>query len=744
MGPITRRSHLVLALAAGTATWFAIAAWAPLYADPRRFLLPSLLVILLSLVTALVRGKGASVAMTIAVEIALAAGALIGYQVMSDPAHWSAIGRLARDIAAGTRHLDDYSSPAPARFHDVATFLFACGLVLWLTIETVASTLRRAALAGFPLLLALTVPITVLVGRLPLWVLTGCLLGYLVMLVCAHALQTNAWGRRISTGGRAASSVVPGLALVAVALGCALLFSAAVPLGKGISHEQGTRSDGGNLNLGSPLLDLHRDLLLKTHTPMITATTNDPDPSYLSLTVLDQFTGNQWKSSPRVLPPTNSVNGTFPSATGIAPTQPGLDTNWSLVLAPSLRTRWLPLPAPIIGLQVPKGDWRFDSRTLDVADVSPTGTSGGLAYSVSAFHPDYSAQVLNAAPPPVGDVLRGMTDLPRDLPPVIGRTAKEITRSANTQLNKLIALQQWFRETGGFRYSTEPGPGSGMALLARFITTDKVGYCEQFAAAMAVMARSLGIPSRVVVGFLRPTGRAPAKGAVEFTSDDLHAWPEFYFAGSGWITFDPTPSARTGSAPSYSRHQVRREQTQPQATPTTAPVKVPTKAPTPRTRTDQAGSRHDSGPGVPWWLVVPVLLVAAAALPRLVRGRQRRRRLRRSEAMSFAIGCWEELRATAVDLELPWPERGTIRSTLAEIASLSSDQAARRDLLWLSGLLERIWYTPAPSLTPAERERAAATVETWRHQMAAAAAPRAASRARWMPASIRDRSEVLQ
>jgi len=740
---MTRRTHLLLALAAAATTWFAVAAWRPLYAEPGRFLAPAALVFVLSVAMAFVRSRGVPVVTVIAIEIVLAIVVLVGHQVAVDPAHWSSIGRIGSDIASGSRHLDDYSSPAPGRFHDVASLLFACALLLWLVVETIGCTLRRATLVGFPLLLALTVPITVLDGRLPVWVLTGCLAGYLLMIACGHALQTGAWGRRITADSTSATGVLPGIALVAVALGCALAFSAVMPLGRGISHEQGGHRPGANLDLGSPMLDLHRDLLQRTHTPMVTASTDDPDPSYLTLTVLDQFTGNQWRASPRLLPPTNSVNGNIPGAPGLSPTQPGDNTQWAFTLAPTLRTRWLPIPTPLVQLRVSGGDWRYDARTLDIADVSAEGSSGGLSYTALAFQPDFSAQMLNDVGPPIGDPTDGMTDLPKNLPPVIARTAKQVTKGTSTELNRLIALQQWFRETGGFRYSTAPGPGSGMALLARFITTDKVGYCEQFAAAMAVMGRTLGIPSRVVVGFLRPTGKPPSRGTVEFTSDDLHAWPEFYFAGAGWIRFDPTPGSRTGAAPAYARHLVRHQDNQPQPTKTPEPTRQPTHAPTPKPRTDQTASADKGHHGVPWWLVVPVLLIAAGAVPSGVRRAQRRRRLHHGDAHAFAVGCWEELRASAVDLGLVWPEHGTIRSTLLEIRSLSSEPDAGRDLLWLAALLERAWYAPTMEITADERSRAIGVVDTWRQAMAMAVAPRAAQRARWLPASITDRSRVL-
>jgi len=112
-------------------------------------------------------------------------------------------------------------------------------------------------------------------------------------------------------------------------------------------------------------------------------------------------------------------------------------------------------------------------------------------------------------------------------------------------------LQSWFRENGGFRYSLDRAPGDSMETIVDFLTTDKVGYCEQFAASMALMARTLGIPARVGVGFLRP--QPMGEDLYLYRGTDMHAWPELYFDGVGWLRFEPTPSRRTGDqAPSYS------------------------------------------------------------------------------------------------------------------------------------------------------------------------------------------------
>ena len=98
-----------------------------------------------------------------------------------------------------------------------------------------------------------------------------------------------------------------------------------------------------------------------------------------------------------------------------------------------------------------------------------------------------------------------------------------------------------------FTYSTEPLPGSGYRALENFLLRDRRGYCEQFAASMAMMAREVGIPSRVAVGFL--PGERVEDNTWEVSIRDMHAWPELYFAGYGWVRFEPTPASVTGTAP---------------------------------------------------------------------------------------------------------------------------------------------------------------------------------------------------
>ncbi|NYD41463.1 hypothetical protein BJZ21_001546 [Nocardioides panaciterrulae] len=185
---------------------------------------------------------------------------------------------------------------------------------------------------------------------------------------------------------------------------------------------------------------------------------------------------------------------------------------------------------------------------------------------------------------------------------------------------------------------------------------------------MAVMARMLGIPARVAVGFLEPR---PVVGKTwEYSAYDLHAWPELFFPGAGWVAFEPTPAGghdgQATRAPAYTRQHV--------------PVVNPTQQPSAQPGNDlpnrgrRSGSSADAAPqenkhsahrdpSFPWGAAAGglggVLLLALLGLvPRAVR------RLRRERALTGGPEeAWAELRATTLDLGLPWPEARSPRET---------------------------------------------------------------------------------
>lgn len=120
-------------------------------------------------------------------------------------------------------------------------------------------------------------------------------------------------------------------------------------------------------------------------------------------------------------------------------------------------------------------------------------------------------------------------------------TARRVATSARTPYAAVLALESWLRQRGDFVYDEQPPRADGPPLVA-FVTQTKAGYCQQYAGAMALMLRMLGIPARVAVGF---TSGTFTDGKWVVTDRNAHAWVEVWFAGLGWIPFDPTPGRGT-------------------------------------------------------------------------------------------------------------------------------------------------------------------------------------------------------
>ena len=116
--------------------------------------------------------------------------------------------------------------------------------------------------------------------------------------------------------------------------------------------------------------------------------------------------------------------------------------------------------------------------------------------------------------------------------------AREQTRGATSDFERARRLQDYFRTE--FTYSLDVQPGHGEGAIADFLTNKK-GYCEQFAGTFAAMARSLGIPARVAVGFTWGDTDPTTPDLYRVKGRHAHAWPEVYLGSYGWVAFEPTP-----------------------------------------------------------------------------------------------------------------------------------------------------------------------------------------------------------
>ena len=118
------------------------------------------------------------------------------------------------------------------------------------------------------------------------------------------------------------------------------------------------------------------------------------------------------------------------------------------------------------------------------------------------------------------------------------RQARRLATGARGPYGAVVAIETWLRTTGGFAYDEQPPPSAGAPPLAYFVDEGRRGYCQQFAGAMALMLRFLGIPARVAAGFTSGDYR---NGTWTVTDRNAHTWVEVWFPRYGWLAFDPTP-----------------------------------------------------------------------------------------------------------------------------------------------------------------------------------------------------------
>ncbi len=180
--------------------------------------------------------------------------------------------------------------------------------------------------------------------------------------------------------------------------------------------------------------------------------------------------------------------------------------------------------------------------------VGPGASLRGTAYDLVGNVP-VRDNALHAAVPNLAGQAAHDTLLPAGLPIELDTRARELTSRATTPFDKLTAIETYLRK---LPYSLEARPGHSYDALRRLFSSnpqDRLGYCEQFASAFAVLARDQGFPTRVAVGYLL---RSEAKQGDTYTvtTADAHAWDEVNLAGYGWVSFDPTdPTNRASTAP---------------------------------------------------------------------------------------------------------------------------------------------------------------------------------------------------
>ena len=236
------------------------------------------------------------------------------------------------------------------------------------------------------------------------------------------------------------------------------------------------------------------------------------------------------------------------------------------------------------------------------------------------------------------------------------RDAQRITSRARSPYEATLRLERWFRSGGNFTYDEQPPRSAGLPPLVDFVERTRAGYCQHFAGAMTVMLRMLGVPARVAVGFTAGTWRG---GVWTVTDYQAHAWVEAWFAGYGWLTFDPTPGRGTLSA-AYTLASDSADAVAALGTGRFLDFDQALRD-TPRRPLAPVAAPVDEKQGIAWWIVaLPVVPLAAAGLVVGAKLLRRQRRLRRRDPRRLAWGVRAELVDALVDRGLGVDPNATV------------------------------------------------------------------------------------
>jgi transglutaminase-like putative cysteine protease len=527
--------------------------------------------------------------------------------------------------------------------------------------------------------------------------------GIFLAAASAHLLvvHTITRGRaRWLTGDRergTRSLLANGLLALTVALAVVVVPYSWLPLPERAKIDLRKLADPNNdRRVVSPLVSVSAQLTDQRDSVMFTAR-HPGGPRYWRLTALDSFDGRTWSSkatydTPLPLPePSADFVGEYLSQE---------------VTIKNLGGIWLPL------LYRPE----FVDTSLDIA-FDGTSESFILSKDTTLGKGD----VYRALSRPIGTISstsspapRGsgeqdgttFTELPRDTDPAIVATALEFTGGATDPLTAMRNMQFEFRT---FTYSTDVDY-SGEADPTLAFLWKREGFCQQFSSTFAVMARSLGYPSRIAVGFTHGD-YDPDTDLWTVRGRQAHAWPEVWLPDLGWTPFEPTPGrgdpsveSLTGVPGSQDDQPAGATSGATGSTSTTAPRPTATAAPATTTPapTDSTSNRPDDSP--PWWIL------AVASVPLLLGGlwwlaARRRAALRSFEGLEpreTVRRAWSNAVADLGSDGIDFQERETIDLFAHRVASELDDP----ELVELANLVETAWFADSPpSAADADRAR---------------------------------------
>ncbi|SFB35913.1 Transglutaminase-like superfamily protein [Amycolatopsis marina] len=302
-------------------------------------------------------------------------------------------------------------------------------------------------------------------------------------------------------------------------------------------------------------------------------------------------------------------------------------------------------PVQLDGPWLPSQTWPAGVRGIDLLVEEQQGTllapqAGGAPYTLTWWEPETApGELIGSAIDPHAPGGLGAIG---DVPPGVAELARDAVHGMRPTFQSALVLDDFLRKNYRLATGQHLPTGHSWPQLTEFLLRDKRGTSEQFAAAYVVLARVLGIPARLVVGFRAPAQRGP-DGRYTVRNADVLAWPEVAVDGVGWVPLDPSGAATTSGQAAGAGLAAAAAQARAQLPPQ-EDLRDPPVAPQ---QQEVAGPESDSpvGPvlvGVLAGIPLLVLLAWVVGVPTATAWRARRRR--RRAGTGAVIGAWEEVR----------------------------------------------------------------------------------------------------
>ncbi|WP_345799966.1 DUF3488 and transglutaminase-like domain-containing protein [Microbacterium sp. AZCO] len=554
-----------------------------------------------------------------------------------------ALAVAGNDIALGAAPLEAGA--------ELAFLIVGATTLLAIIVDHVVLTARMPLLAAVGLIAVSLIPAIAVPRGVEL---PGFLLLAAAILFLMRAETRSREPKAAREAARAAGVPATALGIGAIAVVVAIVAAPLLP-------QPAAQPVTGGIGAGPGIdvsLQLGDDLRRPRETTALLVRTDESSPPYLRAATLSQFTGAVWE--PDRL---RSVPLTSEFALNEVSVEQGVRVSEykTTVEVKELVSPWLPVAFPAVAVTGLDGDWEAVPYNRTV--LSRTTTSSGQTYEVVTHVPRPTLEQMRAAHSGGPEIRDDTTKLPDNLPTIIRDTALQVTEGAESDYDALATLQRWFR-SGDFVYSLdspvqEGFDGSGADAVAKFLEVKK-GYCIHFASAFALMARTLGMPSRIVVGYLPGTATndsVDGETVYQVLSSQLHAWPEVYFDGIGWVPFEPTTGlgVPTTFAPASTLTGSNADSSDVSVTPSPSSSSDRPDAGLDSGVTDQSsGSQSATSVNALPTVAIVFGILLALAIPALLQYLRTRSLLRAADG-GDSVAAWIVVQDAAIDLGIPVP-----------------------------------------------------------------------------------------